>query len=210
MFYQVIIAVLVLIIIALSVAVVMLWRRTRQVVYGVDEMAEDALKALYHLGHGGQLVLARELIRAADLQPSRYPVISGELRRRKWVAIEDESEPGDPALRITPEGERRALELIRAHRLWERYLADKEGLPLTALHDEAMRREHLTTPEQLDELDRELGHPQFDPHGDPIPTRDGRDAGFGRGHSCCAGRSTASAGSFTSRTSRPRCSPNWR
>ena len=55
MFYQVIIAMLVLIIIALSVAVVMLWRRTRQVVYGVDEVAEDALKALYHLGHGGQL-----------------------------------------------------------------------------------------------------------------------------------------------------------
>ena len=181
MFYQVIIAVLVLIIIALSVAVVMLWRRTRQVVYGVDEVAEDALKALYHLGHGGQLVLARELIRAADLQPSRYPVISGELRRRKWVAIEDESEPGDPALRITPEGERRALELIRAHRLWERYLADKEGLPLTALHDEAMRREHLTTPEQLDELDRELGHPQFDPHGDPIPSATGEMPGSGEG-----------------------------
>ena len=182
MFYQIIIAALLLIIIALSVAVIMLWRRSRQVVYGVDEVAEDALKALYHLGRGGQLVLARELIRAADLQPGRYPIIAGELRRRKWVAVEDDAgTAGEPGLRITPEGERRALELIRAHRLWERYLADKEGLPLTALHDEAMRREHLTTPEQLEELDRELGHPRFDPHGDPIPTATGEMPGAGEG-----------------------------
>jgi manganese transport protein len=182
MVYQVIIAVLVVVIIALSVAVVMLWRRTRQVVYGVDEVAEDALKALYHLGRGGQLVLSRELIRAADLQPRRYPTIAGELRRRKWAAVEaDAGAAGEPGLRITPEGERRALELIRAHRLWERYLADKEGLPLTALHDEATRREHLTTPEQLDELDRELGHPRFDPHGDPIPTATGEMPGVGEG-----------------------------
>ncbi len=76
-------------------------------------------------------------------------------------------------MRITPSGERRALELIRAHRLWERYLADKEGLPLTALHNEAMRREHLATPEQVEALAQELGNPQFDPHGDPIPSAAG-------------------------------------
>ena len=81
------------------------------------------------------------------------------------------------SLHITPSGERRALQLIRAHRLWERYLADKEGLPLTALHDEAMRREHLATPEQVDALARELGNPQFDPHGDPIPTARGELTG---------------------------------
>ena len=63
--------------------------------------------------------------------------------------------------------------MIRAHRLWERYLADKEGLALDALHDEAMRREHLSTPDELDALERELGYPRFDPHGDPIPTREG-------------------------------------
>lgn len=165
--YQIAIAVLLLIIIVLSVAVVTLWRRTREVVYGVDEVAEDAVKALYHLGRDGASVPSRDLIRAADLQPGRYAVIAAELERRKWAELE-----GD-GIKITPAGERRALELIRAHRLWERYLADKEGLPLTALHEEAMRREHLSTPEQVEALDRELGRPRFDPHGDPIPTATG-------------------------------------
>lgn len=103
----------------------------------------------------------RDLIRAADLQPSRYALVASELIRRKWAEVEDE------ALRITRPGERRALELIRAHRLWERYLADKEGLALAALHDEAMRREHLSTPEEVDALDREQhdGDPAAKPGG---------------------------------------------
>ena len=64
--------------------------------------------------------------------------------------------------------------------MWERYLAEKEGLALDALHDEAMRREHSITPEEADRLDEQLGHPKFDPHGDPIPPRGGelpRDGG---------------------------------
>lgn len=165
--YQIAIAILLLIILALSAAVVILWRRTQRVVFGLDEVAEDALKSLYHLTRQLATVSSRDLIRAAELQPGRYPIIAAELQRRTWVEL-----AGDE-LRITPAGERRALELIRAHRLWERYLADKEGLSLTEIHDEAMRREHLATPEQIDALARELGNPQFDPHGDPIPSAAG-------------------------------------
>lgn len=161
------IAFLVIVIVALSVAVVVLWRQTRRITLGLDEIAEDTLKALYHLSRQQPLVRSRALIRAADLQPGRYALIASELQRRGWATAE-----GD-ALRLSDSGERRALELIRAHRLWERYLADKEGLALDALHDEAMRREHLSTPEEIDSLDRELGYPRVDPHGDPIPTRDG-------------------------------------
>jgi len=96
------------------------------------------------------------------------------LTRRGWVQADKDT------LRALPAGEKRALELIRAHRLWERYLAEKEGLALDALHDEAMRREHSITPEEADRLDEQLGHPKFDPHGDPIPPRGGelpRDGG---------------------------------
>jgi manganese transport protein len=173
MLYQMIIAVLLLIILAMSIAVVVLWRRTRRVVFGLDEIAEDVLKSLYHLGRQSAVVSSRDLIRASDLAPSRYPIIVAELQRRGWAEPQGDGAAGSAGLRITPDGERRALQLIRAHRLWERYLADKEGLPLTALHDEAMRREHLATPEQVDALARELGNPQFDPHGDPIPTAAG-------------------------------------
>lgn len=158
---------LVAVIAALSVAVVILWRRTQRVALGLDEITEDTLKALYHLSRQEPLIRPRALVRAANLQPGRYALIASELTRRRWAEAE-----GD-ALRITRSGERRALELIRAHRLWERYLADKEGLALDALHDEATRREHLATPEEIDALERELGHPRFDPHGDPIPSREG-------------------------------------
>jgi Mn-dependent DtxR family transcriptional regulator len=126
---------LTLAVIALSVAVVMLWRRTRHAVLGLDELAEDTLKALYHLSREKPVVRASDLARAADLQPDRLPMILGELKRRGWAHAEKDT------WRIAPPGEKRALELIRAHRLWERYLSEKEGLALDALHDEATRRE---------------------------------------------------------------------
>ncbi len=154
-------------VIVLSAALVVLWRRTRRIALGLDEITEDTLKALYHLSRQQPLVRARDLIRAADLQPGRYTLIESELHRRGWAQAEG------GALQISRAGERRALELIRSHRLWERYLADKEGLALSAVHDEAMRREHLSTADELNALEEALGYPRFDPHGDPIPTREG-------------------------------------
>ena len=168
------IAFLIAVIVALSVIVVILWRQTRRIALGLDEIAEDTLKALYHLSREKPIVRASDLIRAADLQPGRFPLIVKELTRRGWAQADRDT------LRALPAGEKRALELIRAHRLWERYLAEKEGLALDALHDEAMRREHSITPEEADRLDEQLGHPKFDPHGDPIPPRGGelpRDGG---------------------------------
>jgi len=167
------IAFLIAVIVALSVIVVILWRQTRRIALGLDEIAEDTLKALYHLSREKPVVRASDLIRAADLQPGRFPLIVKELTRRGWAQADRDT------LRALPAGEKRALELIRAHRLWERYLAEKEGLALDALHDEAMRREHSITPEEADRLDEQLGHPKFDPHGDPIPPRGGELPGDG-------------------------------
>jgi DtxR family Mn-dependent transcriptional regulator len=65
------------------------------------------------------------------------------------------------------------LQVVRAHRLWERYLADEARLPLEKIHSEAERREHGMTPEQIDHLAASLGYPEQDPHGDPIPNRSG-------------------------------------
>jgi manganese transport protein len=168
-----IIVVLAVAVIALSATVVVLLRRTRRAVLGLDELAEDTLKALYHLSREKPIVRSSDLARAAELQPNRLPMIVAELSRRGWAHADKD------VLRIAPPGEKRALELIRAHRLWERYLAEKEGMALDALHDEAMRREHQITPEEADRLDEELGHPKFDPHGDPIPPRGGELPGDG-------------------------------
>lgn len=80
-------------------------------------------------------------------------------------------------LELTPEGERWAMHIVRAHRLWERYLADEARMPLKNIHREAQRREHTLTPAQADEMDAALGHPVRDPHGDPIPDREGHFTG---------------------------------
>jgi DtxR family Mn-dependent transcriptional regulator len=76
-------------------------------------------------------------------------------------------------LRLTPAGEQLALQVIRAHRLWERYLVDEARMPLVDVHAEAERREHTRSGDVLDAVDAALGHPSTDPHGDPIPTADG-------------------------------------
>jgi len=71
--------------------------------------------------------------------------------------------------RLTPQGRSSALHIIRAHRLWEMYLADRTGYPEVDWHAIAESREHDLGPEEADRLSAELGHPTHDPHGDPIP-----------------------------------------
>jgi len=76
-------------------------------------------------------------------------------------------------LKLTPEGERVALHVLRAHRLWEVYLAEELGMPLDRVHAEAERQEHRLTREQVERLSASMGHPDVDPHGDPIPAAEG-------------------------------------
>ncbi|HEX4914319.1 MAG TPA: iron dependent repressor, metal binding and dimerization domain protein, partial [Vicinamibacterales bacterium] len=76
-------------------------------------------------------------------------------------------------LKLTAEGERLALHVVRAHRLWEVYLAEELGMPVDRIHVEAERQEHRLTPQQVERLSARMGHPNVDPHGDPIPTADG-------------------------------------
>jgi DtxR family Mn-dependent transcriptional regulator len=71
---------------------------------------------------------------------------------------------------LTPHGEQRARHLVRAHRLLERYLADEVRLPLTSVHRVAERLEHRLSEADADRLSASMGHPERDPHGDPIPS----------------------------------------
>ncbi|NNE44302.1 MAG: DtxR family transcriptional regulator [Gemmatimonadetes bacterium] len=76
-------------------------------------------------------------------------------------------------LELTPDGSDYARRIIRTHRLWERHLAEETGLPEVDWHGEAEHQEHKLTPEEVEELAARMGHPRFDPHGDPIPTPSG-------------------------------------
>src|ERR1700751_243667 len=74
---------------------------------------------------------------------------------------------------LTDRGRRLALEVLRHHRLLEVYLAEELGVPWDRVHDEAEVLEHVLSEELEERIAAKLGHPTHDPHGDPIPTRDG-------------------------------------
>lgn len=73
------------------------------------------------------------------------------------------------ALQLTRQGDEQALKIIRKHRLWELFLHEVLGLDLLSVHQEAERLEHHTSDDLMNHISRFLGHPDFDPHGDPIP-----------------------------------------
>ncbi len=72
-------------------------------------------------------------------------------------------------VKLTAKGQKIAVDVVRRHRLIELFLVRTLGLDWSVVHDEAERMEHALSPVVLDALDRFLGHPDFDPHGDPIP-----------------------------------------
>ncbi len=74
---------------------------------------------------------------------------------------------------LTPHGEKAALKVIRRHRLWELFLMNVLGLDWSEVHDEAEKLEHYSSEFLIDRIDEYLGHPDFDPHGHPIPKKNG-------------------------------------
>lgn len=76
-------------------------------------------------------------------------------------------------VRLTEEGTTLALHVLRRHRLVEQFLVEKLNLDWSEVHEEAEALEHVVSDKVLESMDRVLGHPAFDPHGDPIPTASG-------------------------------------
>ncbi len=148
----------------------LLWRLTRRRRAGGGDPAErhrieDALKKLF--GEDGPGALGRnELGRDLRLDPADTDELVRHLARRGLARDEGER------LALTESGRKAALRVLRRHRLYERYLSDRTGMPPTAWHEEAERAEHELSDADAERLASRLGHPRFDPHGDPIPTPD--------------------------------------
>lgn len=130
------------------------------------EQLEDALKHLLDREQQGRHASPESL--AGNLSLSRSKI----MHLIETMEVQGLLETRGAELHLTAEGERWALHIVRAHRLWERYLADEARMPLKQVHTEAHRREHKITVEQLDDLEAALGYPRQDPHGDPIPRRE--------------------------------------
>ncbi len=135
-------------------------------------LVEDALKHLLDREHRGFFATPTSLAGALGLDQKRTVAL---VLRMETAGLLTSSGRG---LRLTTEGERWGIHVVRAHRLWERYLSDEAGVPLTKLHRSAERIEHHLSAEDLDALDAHLGHPRSDPHGAPIPAADGRVTSF--------------------------------
>jgi DtxR family Mn-dependent transcriptional regulator len=131
------------------------------------ERIEDALKHLYDCEYVGAIGTIQSLAGALGINPWRATKLVAQLESLRLVRTEE------AGLRLTDEGRDYALRVIRIHRLWETYLAERTGYSEADWHFEADRREHTTSPDELDDLVRTMGDPRFDPHGDPIPTADG-------------------------------------
>jgi len=145
-------------------------RRWRDVRHRVR--VEDALKHVLAAKQRGVAATAQSVGGSLDIGASAASALIEEMEREGLI------ESRASALTLTAEGREYALQVVRAHRLWERYLDDETDLPLTAIHLAADRAEHRLTADQADRLDAALGHPPTDPHGDPIPTTEGRIAPF--------------------------------
>ncbi len=128
---------------------------------------EDALKHIHAREQRGTLATPESLAGKLSVSVRQALELISEMEEGGLV------QSTGPGLLLSPAGHRTALRVIRAHRLLERYLADELRVPLEELHAAADRREHELSDEEVDELEAQLGYPQQDPHGDPIPTSSG-------------------------------------
>jgi DtxR family Mn-dependent transcriptional regulator len=128
---------------------------------------EDALKHLFDQEYRGRRGSFASLGGALRLDDRRLMQMLARMQQQGLVVASGQE------FNLTLEGERVARQVVRAHRLLERYFADEARIPLRDVHAAAERQEHSITPEQVDALAASLGHPRQDPHGDPIPGRDG-------------------------------------
>jgi DtxR family Mn-dependent transcriptional regulator len=133
----------------------------------LTDAIQDYLKEIYKLEAAGGRPTTSAL--AAELGVSAPSVTSMVKKLASLGLVKHERYRGT---RLTGKGERVALEVIRHHRLIEQYLSQTLGLPIDALHAEADRLEHALSEELEAHIDRSLGFPTRDPHGDPIPGPD--------------------------------------
>ena len=136
----------------------------------LSQAVEDYLKAIYKL-RGDSGAPKAEIARMLNVSAASVSSMSKKLAQMGLA--HHESYRG---VSLTPAGEKVALEIIRHHRLLETYLKEVLDYPWDQMHEEAEHLEHHISEAFEDKIEEMLGYPTHDPHGDPIPTRDGRIA----------------------------------
>lgn len=135
----------------------------------LSRSVEDYLKTIYRLSERGGHALTSEIAERMDLTPASVTGMvkklaeSGHLEHVPYHGV-----------RLTSPGRRAALAVMRRHRILETYLITKLGYDWASVHEEAERLEHAVSDDLIDRMAFALNEPKYDPHGAPIPTRDGQ------------------------------------
>jgi len=130
-------------------------------------LIEDTLKYIFKCERNQKTATVESLAGALSTSLAQASEILALTQARGLLELSENS------FSLTDVGKRTAIQIVRAHRLWERYLADSTGFDEGDWHQQAERLEHKLSKEEMDRLSASLGHPTHDPHGDPIPTRRG-------------------------------------
>ncbi len=135
-----------------------------------NRSTEDYIKTVYTLGPLGERVTTSAVASQLHIANGSVTAMLKKLSREKLLHYKPYQ-----GVTLTPAGRRLAIKIVRRHRLWEVFLAERLGFPWDEVHDEAERLEHVTSDELERKLDQSLGHPASDPHGDPIPSAAGSE-----------------------------------
>lgn len=131
---------------------------------------ENYLKAIYRLSEGGfKAVLTNEIAESMNTKAASVTDMIKKLSVKELVSYEPYY-----GVKITRQGKLGALQVIRKHRLWETFLVEKLHFNWDEVHDVAEQLEHIQSPLLIEKLDEFLGFPTADPHGHPIPDKNGR------------------------------------
>jgi DtxR family Mn-dependent transcriptional regulator len=141
------------------------WQRGRKM--GRQVRREDALKHILSCQLAERPLTLEGLAGALEMPTGQVVQVLTDLEQRELIIHQA------TGYSLTTRGERAALHILRAHRLWESYLAEETGFHQIEWHGQAEAREHQLDPDQVAALASQLGQPTHDPHGDPIPTAEG-------------------------------------
>lgn len=130
---------------------------------------ENYIKAIYRLQRSDSTVTTNELAQELKTKPASVTDMMKKLKVKKLLHYQPYQ-----GFRLTQEGGKVALGIIRRHRLWEFFLAEKLKFSWDEVHEVAEDLEHVSNKKLIDKLDEYLGFPRVDPHGDPIPDAQGR------------------------------------
>ena len=130
---------------------------------------ENYLKAIFHLQSKDGKVTTNALAEHLQTKPASVTDMMKKLDAKKLLHYKPYY-----GFSLSTEGKRIALHIVRRHRLWEYFLAEKLKFGWNEVHELAEELEHVSSKQLTDRLDEFLGFPQFDPHGDPIPDSRGK------------------------------------